>query len=45
MRRDALWYEYLHHFGEESYFAARANCLRSLGIPEDAIADANGGAA
>jgi hypothetical protein len=41
MRRDALWYEFRHHFGEDSYFAARGNCLRSLGIADEAIADLN----
>lgn len=35
--------EYSHSFGEESYFQARADCLRALDVPEDEIADLNGG--
>lgn len=35
--------EFRQHFGERSYFEARAACLRSLGVPEDEIADLNGG--
>lgn len=41
--RGRLWREYRNNFGERSYFEARANCLRDLGVPEDAIAGLNGG--
>jgi hypothetical protein len=35
--------EYAESFGERSYFEARAACLRSLGIPDDQVAELNAG--
>lgn len=43
--RSRLWREYANAFGEDRYFAARAECLRALGVPEDQIADENAGVA
>lgn len=31
--------------GSDEYFAARADCLRALGVPEADVADLNGGVA
>ena len=43
--RERLLAEYGEHFGERSYFEARAACLRELGIPEHEIPDLNAGLA
>lgn len=37
--------EWQRNPGEDSYFAARADCLRALGVPDDRVADLNGGLA
>lgn len=44
LRRE-LWFEYRRHFGEDSYFEARAECLAALGVPDEEIAGANAGVA
>ncbi len=41
--RHELWREYRHQFGEDSYFRARAACLRALGVAEEEIAQENAG--
>lgn len=41
--RAELWKQFRRHFGEESYFKARGDCLRALGVPEDQIAGENAG--
>lgn len=41
--RTRLTREYSNHFGETSYFEARAACLRALGVPEDEIPPMNAG--
>lgn len=35
--------EFRDNFGHESYFEARADCLRALGVPEHELADLNAG--
>lgn len=43
--RYALEREWRRNPGEDSYFQARAACLRALGVPENQIANANAGVA
>ena len=41
--RQLLLREYANNFGERSYFEARAECLAALGVPDEQIAELNGG--
>lgn len=38
-----LYRAYRDEFGERGYFEVRAQCLREMGVPADAVAVANGG--
>lgn len=39
----ALLRAWRDHPGDDAYFEARAECLAELGVPDDAIAEANAG--
>lgn len=41
--RGRLLREYHDHFGERSYFEARADCLAALGVADEQIPSMNGG--
>jgi hypothetical protein len=41
--RQRLWSEWRRNPGADSYFAARADCLRALGVPASDVAEQNAG--